>query len=65
MKQRRWQKYSIAVLFGVLLFVAFVLSPKDISCLTALGGGFVGLAGWFHQANIKEHKIKNGGDNNG
>ncbi|GAG76938.1 unnamed protein product, partial [marine sediment metagenome] len=41
---------------------AFLLTPKDVSFYTALVGALVGIAGWYHQANIQEHKV-NGGKN--
>lgn len=58
------RKLFLAVLFGTFAFVAFFFTPKDVSFYTALVGVLIGLAGWYHQANIQEHKI-NGGDRNG
>lgn len=57
-------KWSIAVLFGVLAFTAFILTDHSIAAFTALGGTFIGLAGWYHKANVDEHKIYNRGDTN-
>lgn len=53
-------KWSIAVLFGTLAFVAFILTDHSVAAYTALGGTFIGLAGWYHKANVDEHSIKNG-----
>lgn len=58
------RKLFLAVLFGVFAFTAFFFTLKDVSFYTALVGTLVALAGWYHQANIQEHKAMNGGRNN-
>jgi nucleoside recognition membrane protein YjiH len=52
-KQR---KLLVVVLFGLLVFTAFIFTKRDVSCYTALVGSLIGLAGWFNQANVAEHK---------
>ena len=55
------RKLSVVYAFGVLGFVAFVLTTRSVAELTALLGFFVGIAGWYNQSNVREHQIKNGG----
>lgn len=58
-----WRKLFLAVLFGVLGFVAFFFTPKDVSFYTALVGMLVALAGWYNKSNVDEHRV-NGGKKN-
>ena len=55
------RKLGVVYAFGVLGFAAFVLTTRTVAELTALLGFFVGIAGWYNQANVREHAIKNGG----
>ena len=57
-----WRKLSLAVLFGTFAFVGFFFTTKDVSFYTALVGALVGLAGWYHNSNVRVHKM-NGGKN--
>ena len=57
-----WRKLFLAVLFGTFAFVAFFFTPKDVGFYTALVVALGGLAGWYHRANIQEHRV-NGGKN--
>ena len=55
------RKLFLAVLFGLFCFVGYMFTTKEVSFYTALVGALVGLAGWYHQANIQEHRVMNGG----
>jgi membrane associated rhomboid family serine protease len=43
----------VCVFFGILAFVSFILTDHSVAAFTALGGTLVGLAGWYHNANVK------------
>lgn len=58
-----WRKLFLAVLFGVLAFVAFFFTTKEVSFYTALVGVLIGLAGWYNKSNVDEHRV-NGGKKN-
>lgn len=54
------RKLLVVILFGVFTLTAFLFTPHDVACYTAFVGALVGLAGWFHQANVQVHKNGNG-----
>lgn len=51
------RKFIIAIFLGVMAFVAFMFTAKDIACLGALLTFFGVVAGLYNNANVK---IKNG-----
>ena len=57
-----WRKLSLAVLFGAFVFIAFFFTTKEVSFYTALVGALVGLSGWYHNSNVRVHKMN--GKNN-
>ena len=55
-------KFTVSVFLGVLSFVAFMFTVKDIACFGALLTFFGIIAGLYNNANVNIHKIKNGGN---
>jgi drug/metabolite transporter (DMT)-like permease len=46
--------------FGILAFIGFIFTDHSVTAYTALGGALVGLAGWYHNANVKAKKSNPG-----
>lgn len=55
------RKLNIVYYFGSLGFIAFLFTPREVAYIIALFGLWTGLAGWYNQSNVEEHKLKNGG----
>jgi len=55
--QRKW---LVCMFFGILAFVGFIFTDHSVTAYTALGGALVGLAGWYHNANVKAKKSNPG-----
>ena len=55
-------KFTISIFLGVLSFVAFMFTAKDIAAFGALLTFFGIIAGLYNNANVKVHGLKNGGD---
>ena len=55
-------KFTISVFLGILSFVAFMFTVKDIAAFGALLTFFGVIAGLYNNANVKVHNIKNGSD---
>lgn len=54
------RKWLVCIFFGVLVFAGFIFTDHSVAAYTALGGALVGLAGWYHQANVKAKRINPG-----
>lgn len=56
-------KFIVSIFLGILSFVAFMFTTKDIAAFGALLTFFGVIAGLYHNANVKVHKLNNGGGN--
>ncbi len=54
------RKWLVCLFFGALAFVAFLFTDHSATAFGALGGTLIGLAGWYHQANVKSKQYKPG-----
>lgn len=50
-----FRKYTLTILACVITLVMYLVSPKDLGCLTAAGGTLVAVLAFYFNANVKSN----------